>query len=168
MKKRSWIWPVGVLIVLVVIIAVFIAATAVFDPNSNPAYKAAGDFVRAAFANDDATAFSLLNENLQNYVTANCPDGSVAACVHSYIPAEWGEVQGITFRRAAPNGRWWDVEWIASFAQDVGASGVCIFTRVEPTGVEEWRVIEWAGFIHCGDPASRNMSTNPDTPNRAP
>lgn len=167
--KRKWILPVGAIVVLAIIAVVFlILATAVFDPNTNPAYKAAGDFVRAAFAGADETALPLLDETLQAYVAANCPDGSVSACILSYIPPEWGDIQVLTYRRSVPDGIAWNVEWIASFAQDVGASGVCIFTRVEPDPMGAWKVLEWAGFIHCGDPASRNMATNPDTPNRAP
>lgn len=166
--NRKWILPVIVVTILVIItVVLLIVATAVFEPeNTNPAFKTAGDFVRAVFDNDDAAAMPLLDANLQTYITANCP--SVSACIQSYIPAEWGAVQGVTYRRSVPDGRAWDVEWIASFAQGVGASGVCIYTRVEPQADDRWLVTEWAGFIHCGDPASRNMATNPDTPNRVP
>jgi hypothetical protein len=29
-------------------------------------------------------------------------------------------------------------------------------------------VTRWAGFVSCGDPASRNMAANPEAPNSAP
>jgi hypothetical protein len=158
-----------VVILVIVSIGVLIAATAVFEPEeTNPAYRTAGDFVRAALSGMDSTALPLLDAETQAYVAANCPDASVSACVQAYIPPEWGEVQVVSFRRAAPDVEAWNVDWIASFAQDVGASGVCIYTRVENQGDNQWRIAGWAGFIHCGDPASRNMATNPDTPNRVP
>jgi len=72
------------------------------------------------------------------------------------------------FRRAAPVGSAWDVEVIANYQQGAGASGVCSLIHVAPDAAGSWQVAGWAGFVHCGDPGSRNMATNPDTPNRAP
>ena len=94
--------------------------------------------------------------------------GSVSACVHSYTPPEWGKLVDAAFRRAAPDGQAWNVEIISNYASGTGASGVCIYTRVEPNGAGDWQVTRWAGFVHCSDPTARNMDTNPDTPNCAP
>lgn len=167
--KSKWILVASILIGALIL--AMIAATAVFDPeSSSPAAKTAGVFVRAALNGEDAAASPLLDADLQTWAGENCPDGRVSACVQSYIPPEWGALQGVVFRRAAPDAGAWNVEWIATYTADKGASGVCIYTRVEPdaTAPDSWRVAGWAGFIHCGDPASRGMATNPDAPNRAP
>jgi hypothetical protein len=92
-----------------------------------------------------------------------------SACVRDYTPPDWGELVDVSFRRAAPDGpNAWDVDLIATYAAGTGASGVCIYNRVEQNEAGDWRVVAWAGWLHCGDSASRNMATNPDAPNRAP
>jgi hypothetical protein len=124
--------------------------------------------MNAAGKGDDATAFPLLSEEMQAYVQANCPNGSVSACIQGYAPAEWGAFASAVFRRAAPDGADWNVDLIATYERDTGASGVCSYYRMEQDDAGQWRVYGWAGFLWCGDGRSRNMATNPDTPNRAP
>lgn len=165
MKSKRYIW-FGIIVLLIVVILI---ATAVFAPESaNPAFAAAVSFVMAAGEGRDEQALALLDENLQVYVRQQCPDGSAAACMKSYAPPEWGAFRSVVFRRAAPDGRAWDVELMATYEAQKGASGICIYNRVEQNDAEEWRVTAWAGFVHCGEAASRDMATNPDTPHRAP
>lgn len=150
-------------------LALLIALTAALTPeNANPAFAAAVAFVNAAASGDDAAAMPLLTPEMQAWVQANCPNSSVAACVQAYTPPEWGGLLRAVFRRAAPDGPAWDVDIIATYARGTGFSGVCIYNRVEPDAAGQWRVAGWAGFVHCGDPASRGMASNPDAPNRAP
>ncbi|MBZ0295631.1 MAG: hypothetical protein K8L99_23945 [Anaerolineae bacterium] len=166
MKSRRFLLIVGFLLVVIILI---IAATALLIPQSDPAYAAAIDFVNAAGTGDDAEAMTHLSPELQTYVADNCPDGSVSACVTSYAPEDWGTFRSAVYRRSVPDGeRAWDVDLIGTYESGVGASGVCIYTHVEQANDNNWYVTEWAGWLHCGDPASRNMATNPDTPNRAP
>jgi hypothetical protein len=162
-KRLFWI---AIAIVASVIILIF--ASLSLTPQTSPAFDAAVRFANAAGTGDDDTAFALLSPELQEYVRANCPDGSVSACVRSYTPPEWGDFQSGVFRRAAPIGQHWDVQVIATYQFAEGFSGVCIYLRMESTAENQWQVTEWAGFISCGDGASRDMATNPDTPNRVP
>jgi hypothetical protein len=157
-------------IAIVIVIGVILLLTLIFPPeNTNPAFATAVTFVQAAAASDDATALDLLSDELQIYVTENCPDASITACVREYTPPDWGDLANVSFRRATPDGPTaWDVDLIATYAAGTGASGVCIYNRVEQTPAGDWQVVEWAGWLHCGDNASRNMATNADTPNRAP
>ncbi len=153
----------------VITLALLIALTAALTPeNTNPAFATAVAFVNAAAGGDDAAAMPLLTPAMQEWVRANCPNGSVAACAQGYTPPEWGGLLRAVFRRATPDGPAWDVDIIATYAQGTGFSGVCIYNRVELDAAGEWRVAGWAGFVHCGDPASRGMASNPDAPNRAP
>jgi hypothetical protein len=145
---------------------VIIFALVLTSQGINPAFQTAVDLVIALGKGDDQTALSLLDESMRAYVTDRCPNGSPSACI--VTPPEWGALISAVFRRAAPDGANWDVEVIANYEQDRGASGVCSYIRVEPDAAGNWHVAGWAGFIHCGDPASRDMPTNPDTPNRAP
>jgi hypothetical protein len=155
--------------VLLVIIVVILIATLAFIPqNANPAFATAVKFTQAAGEGDDATAMALLDTPLQEYVQANCPDGSVSACVHSYTPLEWGLFRSAVFRRAIPDDLAWDVDLIATYEAGKGASGVCIYNRIEQDEDGAWQVTAWADFVHCAEADSRNMATNPDTPNRAP
>jgi hypothetical protein len=150
-------------------IGIIVAITAALTPQqTNPAFAAATAFMEAAGKGDDDTAYRLLDENLQAYVTTTCPNGSVSECIASYIPPEWGKFLNVVFRRAVPDGSAWNVDLIASYEEDLGFSGVCIFQRMEQNSDGAWQVAEWAGFISCGNPDSRNMATNPNTPNRAP
>jgi hypothetical protein len=151
------------------IIVVLLIATLAFIPqNANPAFAAAVEFVQAAGEGNDADALSLLDTTLQEYVRTNCPESSVSACVRAYTPPDWGRFRSAVFRRAAPDGAAWNVDLIATYESGKGASGVCIFNRVEQDSAGDWRVTEWAGFVHCAEADSRNMATNPDTPNRVP
>jgi hypothetical protein len=157
--------------VLTLVIGVSVVAVIglVLTPQAtNPAFAAATRFIEAAGRGDEAAAFALLSETMQAYVKTNCPNGRVSACVQGYIPPEWGAFLSAVFRRAAPDGVNWQVEMIATYEKDKGFSGVCIHQRMESDSAGGWRVAGWAGFIACGDPRSRNMSTNPNTPNRAP
>lgn len=159
------------ILALVALIVIILVATQLTPQTTNPAFTSAVDFVNAASTGDDQTALALLDEPMRAYVAANCPDGSPSACVASYIPTEWGDLVSAVFRRAAPDAadvRQWDVEVIAHYRAGTGASGVCSLIDVAPDAAGAWRVTGWAGFIHCGDPASRDMATNPDTPHRAP
>lgn len=154
---------------LLIIIVLVIIATALLIPQSNPAYATAIDFVNAASTGNDAEAITHLSPELQAYVAENCPDSSVSACITSYAPEDWGTFSSAVYRRSIPDGdRAWDVDLIGTYSAGVGASGVCIYTRVEQADDSNWYVTDWAGWLHCGDAASRNMATNPDTPNRAP
>jgi hypothetical protein len=148
------------------IIMIFVSLS--LTPQTSPAFDVAVRFANAAASGDDNTAFPLLSPELQDYVRSHCLDGSVSACVQSYIPSEWGNFQSAVFRRAAPDGQNWGVQVIASYQFAEGGSGVCIYLRMENTAENQWQVTEWAGFISCGDSASRDMATNPDTPNRVP
>ncbi len=158
------------LIVGLVIAVIFIVITTLaFTPEqTHPAFEAAVRFSNAAAKGDEATAFALLNSIVQDWVRTNCPGSQVSACIQGYTPPEWGGLVSAVYRRAAPDGAAWQVEIIATYEQDKGVSGVCSSLRMEADGSGAWRVAEWAGYIWCGDAASRNMATNPDTPNRVP
>lgn len=175
MNRSRWIWiGAGLLVAAIGIIA----ASLLFIPQeTNPAYATALRFAENAAKGDEAVAFALLGKEAQDAVLANCPDGSLAACVDAYTPPDWGAMQSVVFRRAAPDPasadgagafRAYDIDLIATYAENLGFSGVCIYTRVEQNEAGEWRVQSYAGFISCGEPASRQMATNPDTPNRLP
>lgn len=166
MPRRRIFWIAG--LALAGVIAVVLITLALTPAQTHPAFAAAAQFANAAGKGDDATAFALLNDQMQAYVQANCPDGSVSACVESFTPPEWGELVSAVFRRSAPDGDAWDVDLIATYERDTGASGVCIYHRMEQDAGGNWRVAGWAGYIWCGDARSRMMATNPDTPNRAP
>jgi hypothetical protein len=166
MPRRRIFWIAGFVIISVV--AIVIITLALTPQETNPAFAAATTFMNAAGKGDDATAGSLLSSEMQTYVQANCPNGSVSACIMGYTPAAWGALVSAVFRRAAPDGANWNVELIANYQRDQGASGVCSYYRMQQDDSGQWRVYGWAGFLWCGDPRSRNMATNPDTPNRAP
>lgn len=164
MNRRNRILIAGGILVSIILV---IVVTAIFTPGStHPAFAAAVNFMNAAGKGDDAAALPYLTPELQAYVAENCPTGSVSACIDGYTPPEWGALVSAVFRRAAPNSDSWNVEVIATYAADTGASGVCAFFRVEPDASGAWFVAEWAGFVHCSE--ARDMATNPDTPNRVP
>jgi hypothetical protein len=150
-----------------VVTAVVLVTLALTPGGTEPAFAAAEAFVRAAGRGDDAAASAFLTDDLRAYVAANCPNGSIAACVASYTPPEWGGLFSIGLRRAARDGDAWNVELIGIYERDRGNTGVCVYTRVVPDG-DAWRIAAWAGFVWCGDPASRDMADNPAAPNRAP
>jgi hypothetical protein len=150
-----------------VIVAILLLTESFTPENTDPAFAVAVNFVNAAGKGDDAVALGLLSPGLQAYVAEQCPDGSISACVRAYTPAEWGGFLNAVFRRAAPDGpSARDVELIATYEEDKGFSGVCIYNRVEQDTAGAWKVTEWAGFVHCGEDAARDMATNPATPNR--
>ncbi len=161
-----------VILIAVVIGAVallLIAATLIFTPEStNPAFDAAVAFVTAAAAGNDDAALALVSPAIREYAAA-CPEGRISACVRGYTPPEWGDMVRAVFRRAVPDGSAWDIDLISFYRADTGASGVCIYTRAEPTGDGGgWQITAYAGFVHCADAASRNMANNPAAPNRVP
>lgn len=167
---------VGVLIALVIVVGV----TLTFVPQeTHPAYDVAVRFVNAASSGDDAAAEPLMGVALIEYARAQCPDGRISQCISALIPPEWGAFRQFVYRRAQPDGAAWEVDLIGYYETGVGASGVCVYARVEPTtAIDEvadseqvgavWQVTEYAGWVHCGDPASRNMAANPGAPNRTP
>ena len=173
MNRRTLL--IGALVTAAVLITIILLTAALTPQQTNPAYAAAVAFAEAAGQGDDTTAGRYLGDDLRAYVAANCPDGRVSACVEGYIPDTWGGFQSVVFRRAAPDvsrieagaPTAYDVDLIATYAEDKGFSGVCIYVRMEQT-VAGWQVIRYAGFVSCGDAASRNMATNADAPNHAP
>lgn len=156
------------LVVVASILVVVVVTLALIPQETHPAFTAAVDFVEAIRQQEDTAAFTLLSEEMQAYVTANCPDASVSACIAAYTPPEWGDMLSAVFRRAAPDGTNWDVDIIATYEEDKGFSGVCIYQRMEQDAAGDWKVFAWAGYVSCGDGASRNMAHNPDAPNRVP
>lgn len=167
MSKRNWI-IVGIVLGFIGV-GLIVWSAAAPPETSHPAFAAAVNFTNAAATGDDETAMALLSPELQAYVAENCPDASVSGCVMGYTPDEWGGLLKGVFRRSVPEGtNIWHVDVIATYELGTGFSGVCIYNRVELNEADEWKVTEWAGFLHCGDPASRNMATNVNTPNRAP
>lgn len=161
-------WLLFGLIIIISLIALVLITLALTPQATNPAFEAAVQFANAAGQGDDASALPLLSADLRDWVQENCEGGRPSACVQGYIPPEWGKLLSAVFRRAAPDGPNWNVDVIATYEKDTGASGVCSTFRVEQTDDGQWRITGWAGFLWCGDGRSRNMATNPDTPNRAP
>lgn len=170
MKRTIWI----ILGIIGAIVIIGFATLALTPGETNPAFAVAEEFVRAAGRGDDDTALNLLTDELRAAVAERCPDGSVSACVDAYTPPEWGGLHSISVRRTAvrPDGAW-DIELFGIYERDRGNTGVCVYTRLVPTGADPdtsdgWRVSEWAGFAWCGDAATRDMANNPDAPNRMP
>ena len=156
--------------VTAVVVAALIALTLVWSPeDTNPAVDAAVRFMNAAGQGDDATAGSLLGEELAAYVAANCPDGSVAACIDAYTPPAWGDLIAAVFRRSVPQGNTiWHVQLVATYEEEQGFAGGCIYHRMEEIG-DDWLVTAWSGFVSCDDPDSRIEGLRRDNaPNRAP
>ncbi|RMG81558.1 MAG: hypothetical protein D6712_16070 [Chloroflexi bacterium] len=140
----------GILILSIVLI---IAMTAVFVPEAEPQYDVAVRFVKAAATGDEVTAFALLAPELQDAVRENCPDGSASGCIQSYPPPEWGDFLNVVFRRSRPVGDGtWDVLLIATYEDDQGYSGICIYTHTAQDESGEWRVQRWSGFVSCDLP----------------
>jgi hypothetical protein len=161
-------WTVYIALGIIVVILAIIAATAFLTPDSYPPNAAAINFARAAASGDEPAAVAYLSPDLQAYVAANCPDGTVSGCVADYIPDEWGGYRGLEFRRAMPDGNGYHIDLIGFWEQDRGFSGVCVYLNVQPDGAGGWQVTRWAGWAWCGEPATRDMETNPQAPNRAP
>lgn len=152
-SRRRVILALGGLIVSS--LAVVVVLTAALVPQfTNPAYDSALAFVLAAGRGDEAAALAELSAGLRAYATATCRDGQVTRCIQDYTPPAWGRFLNAVFRRGQPDGAdAWDVQLIATYAEDKGFSGVCIYTRVERSG-SDWQVTRWSGWIHCGEPNS--------------
>lgn len=163
--KKGGVIIAGIGIVLAAVVLITLALT---PEGTNPVSAAAVTFANAAGKGDEATAFALLSPELAAYTRASCPDGRVTACIDGYIPDAWGDLVSALYRRAAPVGAEWDIDLIATYARDIGASGVCTTLHMAQDEAGAWRVTRWAGWVWCGDPASRDMEANPDAPNRAP
>lgn len=166
-NNRMVLIVAGGLLALVLVVVL----TALLVPQQNPAYTAAIEFVNAAAQGDDAAAESYLSDELLAYVDANCPDDSVAACVQGYTPPEWGDMLSAVFRRSQPDGPdAWDILLIATYEEDQGFSGVCIYNRAERVQGEDWEITRWSGFVSCDLPNAglRSLADEPDAPNRAP
>lgn len=148
--------------------------TALLIPEqTNRAFATAVNFVNAAGNGEDDAALALTGEVLGRYVANQCPQGSIAACIDAYIPDEWGDFLNAIFRRAQPDGpNAWDVQVLATYAEDQGFSGVCIYTRVErdPQATEEtWAVTRWSGWVSCDLPeAGLSTLRSRSAPNAAP
>jgi len=157
----------GTVVALVITLIMVIAIT---PENQSPAVDVAVRFINAAGTGDDETAYPLLSEAMQAYVDDNCPDGSVSACVLAYTPAEWGQLlhdEAAVFRRQIPDGDAWDVQILATYEEEQGFAGVCIYHRMEQNADGEWRVAGWAGFVSCDDPDSGIQGLRrDDAPNR--
>jgi hypothetical protein len=168
-SRRGYLW-VGLL--LGVIGLLLIGLTLLVQPESTPAFDTAVEFMNAVGRGDDALASSRLSPGLLEYVSENCPEGSVSACVDAYTPPEWGDlIQGV-FRRAVPiDDGGWDVLVVSTYEDAQGFSGVCSYFRVEQSdSAATWQITRWAGFISC-DESNAGLTAlrdNPDAPNRAP
>jgi hypothetical protein len=160
-----------ILLTTVLAVAAIIALTAVLVPeNTNPAFDVAVNFTNSAGDGEDELAAALLTDDLQSWVAENCPDGSVAACVDDYTPPEWGGLIAAVFRRAIPEGTdTWHVHLVATYEEEQGFAGVCIYNRVDQVEPGTWRVSAWSGFVSCDDPNSGLNALRRETAaNRAP
>jgi hypothetical protein len=166
MKIKPSYFGLAVLIILSIIVI-----TAALVPGQlNPAYTVAETFVKAAGKGDDALAMAQLSDALKTYVLAACPQGSVAACVDAYTPPEWGNFLNAVFRRSQPDGSTaWDIQYLATYAENQGFSGVCIYVRAEKVTGEVWQVVRWSGWISCDEPnAGLSALMRADAPHSAP
>ncbi|MEQ8675658.1 MAG: hypothetical protein RLP44_18620 [Aggregatilineales bacterium] len=151
--KRSHI----IILVVVTVLAIvgIIALTLVLTPEkTSPAFDAAVRFTNAAGVGDDDIARALLTPDMQTYVDENCPDGSVSACILAYTPPEWGTLirdGSAVYRRSIQDGDAWDVLLVATYQEEEGFAGVCIYNRVEKIAEGDWRVAGWSGFVSCDE-----------------
>jgi hypothetical protein len=169
-RVRMRLSPLTLVIgIIVAVVGVVIVTAALIPQQTNPAYDIGVQFVNAASKGDDEAALAALSQDLQAYVGTNCSDGRVSACISSYAPPEWGAFQSAVFRRAQPEGtNVWHVQYVSTYEKDRGASGVCIYTRLEKAG-ETWQVTRWSGWVWCGD-AQSGLSElmKPDAIHHAP
>ncbi len=150
--NRTALIIVGIVTLLVA--GGIIALTTIFVPENKAAFDVAVRFMNLAGTGQDDEAMMYLSDELQAYVRENCPDGSVSACIYAYTPAEWGRLLrdgAAVYRRSVRDGDAWDVQLIATYEQDKGFAGVCIYHRVEEIAPDDWRVTAWSGFIACDD-----------------
>ncbi|MFN8527952.1 MAG: hypothetical protein U0670_05015 [Anaerolineae bacterium] len=167
-SRRTLLIIIAAVVLLIVVIAGIVIASTRFTPSNEPQYQAAVDFVRAVGLNDNRTALSLLTPGMRLWVSELCSYGQIASCLRAFVPPDWGQFVSVVFRQATPYYTSWDVDMIATYERGDGASGVCIYARIEQMPEGDWRVSRWAGWISCADPRAQDMANNPDTPNRAP
>lgn len=144
-------------IVTALIIGGIILLTTILVPENKAAFDVAVRFMNLAGTGRDDEALPLLSDALQTYVRDNCPNGSVSACIYAYTPTEWGRLLrdgAAVYRRSMRDGDAWDIQLIATYENDKGFAGVCIYHRVEQVAPDDWRVTAWSGFIACDDPNS--------------
>lgn len=167
MNRRVMIFVGGAIGLMIIAI---IALSLVFTPeDSNPAFAVAVDFANAVGKGDDATAQDLMGDALQAYVVENCPNGSASACVDDYTPPEWGDMLSAVYRRSRPLGRDWEVLLVATYEEEQGFSGVCLYTYLQEVAEDDWRVTAWSGFVSCdGDASGIEGLSQDDAPNHAP
>jgi hypothetical protein len=167
MTSRTLLW-VGAATVIAVL-GIVVLSVYLTPEGLNPAFAAATEFMNAAGQGDDEAALALLTEGLQAYAGENCPGGSVSACLQEYIPPEWGGFIAAVYRRSIPYGADWDVLLVATYEEDQGFSGVCIYHRVTEVAPGDWRVSVWSGFVSCDLPNSGLQGLRAeDAPNRVP
>jgi len=173
MKSRAAIAIVVVIALLVT--AILIISLSLTPAQSNPAYAVAEDFTNLAAKGQNDAALALVSQPLRAYAQDNCPDGSLAACVQSYVPPEWGGIISAVYRRSVPEGDVQHVQLIATYQEGKGFSGVCIYNRVERVAdpandpYDGWRVTRYAGFVPCDAPGSDlDEMRQPNAPNAAP
>lgn len=168
MNSRIPLFIAGGTAILMVVVLAF--AFVLTPENQNPAFNVAVRFINAAGTGDDATAYPLLSDEMQAYVDENCPEGSVSACVLAYTPDTWGQLlhdEAAVFRRSIPDGDAWDVQIVATYEEEQGFAGVCIYHRMEEVAEDDWRVAGWSGFVSCDDADSGIQGLRqPDAPNR--
>lgn len=169
------------ILLIFVVTALLIAALLIISMSLTPAqstgaYAVAEDFTNLAAKGQNEAALALVGDDLRAYAEANCPEGSLAACVQGYAPQEWGDIISAVFRRSVPEGAdVWHVNLIATYQEGKGFSGVCIYNRVERIAqsagdpYEGWRVTRYAGFIPCDAPdAALESLRQAGAPNSAP
>lgn len=166
MNRKTLVW-IGIGFLFVVLVT-----TALLVPQgTNPAYAVAETFIKSAGKGDDATALTALSPELQAWVAQNCPEGSVSRCIDDYTPADWGAFLNAVFRRAQPDGRdAWNILFLATYAENQGFSGVCIYARTERIEDEKWHVTAWSGWMSCDLPNAglSSLISDSSVPNRAP
>lgn len=167
MNRRVMLIAGGVIGLMIIAI---LALSVMFTPeDSNPAVAVAVDFANAVGEGDDVVAHDLISDTLQTYVAENCPDGSASACVDEYTPSEWGDMLAAVFRRSRPLGRDWEILLVATYEEEQGFAGVCIYTYLEEVEEDDWRVTAWSGFVSCdGENSGIDGLSQDDAPNRAP
>ncbi|HRL12709.1 MAG TPA: hypothetical protein PKX07_12565 [Aggregatilineales bacterium] len=176
--KNRLILLIALVVIVVLAVVIVVASTALTPSALTPAYAVAVDFTNAAIKGDEPTAAPLVDFNLTSFAADNCPDGRVSACIQGYAPEAWGGLISAVFRRSIPDGAdAWDIQLVATYEQDKGFSGVCIYNRVERFPAlasandryEGWRVTRWSGFVPCDDARSGiQQLRTADAPNRAP
>lgn len=157
-------------VLAVVFVAIVVVVTALLVPAQVPAYETAVEFVRDAGKGKPDAALAALSPEMQAWVASHCRDSSVTACVDDYTPPQWGNMLSAVFRRAQPAGAdAFDVQVIATYEDNQGFSGVCIYLHVMQQD-DHWEITRWTGWNSCDDPngGMSAMLSDPNAPNRAP